>query len=89
MGKYEIEKLTTKLQNWHELEFKEFLNELKKAKVQLRISEEAEWMQYFKDQKQKALELKAAIDNTDREIDRMVYALYGLNDEEIQIVEQA
>jgi type I restriction-modification system DNA methylase subunit len=89
MGKYEIEKLTTKLQNWHELEFKEFLNELKKAKVQLRISEEAEWMQYFKDQKQKALELKTAIDITDREIDSMVYALYGLNDEEIKIVEQA
>jgi hypothetical protein len=34
------------------------------------------------------LELKTQIDQTDREIDRMVYALYGLTEEEIAIVEQ-
>jgi len=32
------------------------LKELKKAKVQLSLSEEAEWMQYFIKQKQKAQE---------------------------------
>jgi hypothetical protein len=35
----------------------------------------------------KALELKAKIETTDKEIDRMVYALYGLTEEEIRIVE--
>lgn len=34
-----------------------------------------------------ALELKAKIDQTDREIDQMVYELYGLTEEEIKIVE--
>ena len=34
-SKFEIEKLTTKLQDWYELEFGVFLNELKKAKIQL------------------------------------------------------
>ncbi|MCK4664174.1 MAG: Eco57I restriction-modification methylase domain-containing protein, partial [Bacteroidales bacterium] len=88
-SKYDIDKLSKKLQNWHELEFKEFLKELKKAKVQLSLSEEAEWMQYFNEQKQKAQELKAEIEKTDKEIDQMVYELYGLTEEEIRIVENS
>lgn len=87
-SKFSIEKLTTKLQNWHELEFGDFLKELKKAKVQLSLSEEAEWMQYFNEQKQKAQTLKTEIDKTDKEIDKMVYDLYGLTEEEIKIIEQ-
>ncbi|NDP21812.1 MAG: restriction endonuclease [Paludibacter sp.] len=36
----------------------------------------------------KALELKATIDATDKAIDQMVYELYELTNEEIDIVEQ-
>ena len=86
-SKFVIEKLSTKLQNWHELEFGEFSKELKKAKVPLSLFEEAEWMQYFNEQKQKAQILKAEIDITDKEIDQMVYQLYGLSEEEIRVVE--
>ncbi|WP_042247923.1 hypothetical protein [Jejuia pallidilutea] len=57
------------------------------AYQKLTLSEEAEWMQYFNEQKQKAVELKAEIDKTDQDIDQMVYELYGLNQEEIAIVE--
>ena len=35
----------------------------------------------------KALELKAQIEKTDKEIDQMVYALYELSEDEIRIVE--
>ena len=35
----------------------------------------------------KAQNLKSEIDKTDREIDQMVYGLYGLTEEEIGIVE--
>lgn len=86
-SKFEIEKLTTKLQNWYELEFKDFLKELKKMKVQLSLSEEAEWMQYFNEQKQKAQTLKSENNRVGAEIDKMVYQLYGLTEEEIKIVE--
>lgn len=86
-SKFSIEKLTKKLENWYELEFGDFLKELKKAKVQLSLSEEAEWMQYFNEQKQKAQTLKAEINKVDAEIDKMVYQLYGLTEEEIKIVE--
>lgn len=49
--------------------------------------QEVEWEDYFSEQKQKVQTLKAEIDKTDREIDRMVYELYGLTEEEIGIVE--
>jgi len=88
-SKYEIEKVSKKLQNWHELNFADFLKELKKQKIQLTLNEESEWMQYFNEQKQKADELKIEIDKTDSEIDQMVYELYGLTDDEIKIVEEA
>ncbi|PKA98459.1 Eco57I restriction-modification methylase [Flavobacteriaceae bacterium MAR_2009_75] len=99
-SKFSINKFSKKLQNWHELDFGEFLKELEKLRKKeaknankgfqpLALSEEAEWMQYFNEQKQKATELKAEIDKTDSEIDAMVYELYGLTDEEIQIVEEA
>ena len=51
--------------------------------------DEFEWMDLFEENKKKALELKAEIDQTDKEIDRMVYELYGLSEEEIKIIEQA
>ena len=87
-SKFELEKPNKRLQNWHELNFKDFLKELEKSNLKLTLSEEAEWMQYFNEQKQKAQTLKSEIDKTDREIDRMVYELYGLTEEEIGIVEE-
>ncbi len=86
-AKLTIHKLSKKLENWHELTFKQFLAELKKKKVSLTLKEEAEWMEYFNEQKAKADELKSQIAQTDREIDAMVYELYGLTDDEIMIVE--
>jgi hypothetical protein len=47
----------------------------------------SDWLQYFNEQKQKAQTLKTEIDKTGREIDRIVYELYGLTEEEIGIVE--
>jgi len=32
--------------------------------------------------------LKRQIDATDRQIDKLVYELYGLNDEEIEMIEK-
>lgn len=87
-SKFSIEKLSTKLQNWHELKFGEFLKELNKAKVQMSLREEAEWMQYLNEQKQKAQTLKSEINRVDAEIDQMVYQLYELTEEEIKIVEE-
>jgi hypothetical protein len=88
LAKFDIEKLSRKLQSWHELTFKQFLKELKKKKVKLSLDEEAEWLEYFQKQKAQADELKAQITQTDKEIDAMVYELYGLSEEEVKVVEK-
>ena len=85
--KFDMEDLPGKLQNWYALTYKDFVTELGKKKIKFTLAQEAEWEDYFSAEQAKALEIKAQIDSTDREIDRMVYALYGLAEEEIKIVE--
>jgi len=87
LSKFDIPKLSRKLQSWHELTFKQFLKELKKKKVTLSLEEEEEWMDFFGQKKAQAEELKSQIAQTDKEIDSMVYELYGLTEEEIGVVE--
>lgn len=41
----------------------------------------------FEEQRRKATALQADIQRTDREIDGLVYGLYGLGEEEVRIVE--
>jgi tRNA1(Val) A37 N6-methylase TrmN6 len=91
-SQYQLEKLSGKLSNWYELDFSDFIKELNKAiktakGTPLTKKDEFEWMELFEENKKKALELKAEIDRTDKEIDQMVYELYGLTEEEIKIVE--
>jgi len=86
---FSLETLSKKLQNWYELSFAEFLKELTKAKINLSLSQKAEWEDYFLVEQQKAVSIKSKIDQTDKEIDQMVYNLYGLTKEEIEIVEKS
>ncbi len=88
-SKYQIDKISSKLQNWHKIEFNDFIKELNKAKIKLSLSEEIEWMAYFNQQKEKTKTLQSEIENADKEIDQIVYALYDLTEEEIKIVEEA
>lgn len=87
--KFELESLPKKLENWYELSFAEFVKELAKKKVKLSLSEEAEWEDYFLQEQQKAVAIKNEIVATDKAIDKMVYELYGLSEEEIKIVEES
>ncbi len=87
MREFSLEKISTKLQNWYLLNFAEFIKELSKIKVKLNLSQKADWEDYFIAEKSKAETLNNEITKTDKEIDRMVYELYGLNEEEIRIVE--
>lgn len=117
---YKLQKLSKKLQNWHELEFGDFIKELNKAiKANNKLREKAalvdlgekegelkectsfevvptltkkdefEWLGLFEENKQKAQALQTQINQTDKQIDQMVYELYGLTDDEIAIVENS
>ena len=85
--KFENLNLNKKLQDWYNLSYGDFIKELSKQKIKLTLSEEAEWADYFDQEKSKALEIQTKIASTDNEIDQMVYELYGLSEEEIKIVE--
>ena len=84
----EIEKVNNKLNNWFSLDYKEFIKELKKNNVKLSLSEESELIQYFNEQKAKAIQIENEIKKVDKQIDQMVYKLYDLTEEEIKIVEE-
>jgi len=93
-SQFNIEKINKKLQNWHELEFDDFIKELNKAikttgGEKLSKIDEMEWMELFETKKAEVKSLKVEIDKTDKEIDQMVYELYGLTEEEIKIVEES
>ncbi len=100
ISKFSLGSSSNKLNKWAENDFAEFLKELEKVRKKtakeneseyqkLSLSEEAEWMQYFNKQKTKAQNLKSEIDKSESEIDKMVYELYGLTEDEIKIVEEA
>ncbi|MBU2947374.1 Eco57I restriction-modification methylase domain-containing protein [Zobellia uliginosa] len=115
--KFSLLKFSRKLENWHDLDFNNFIKELNKAikatnnqrakdavinlgeagkettpyEVILPLSkkDEFEWIELFEENKKKAEELQAQINQTEKEIDAMVYELYGLTEEEIKIVENS
>jgi len=89
LRKFDLNKLSKNLQKWYNLTFSDFVKELKKKKFILSLSEEAEWEDYFNEQKEKAQTLENEINKTDKEIDKLVYELYGLTENEIKIVEEA
>ncbi len=84
---FDLDKLSKKLEAFYELDFKTFLKELKKKKVTLTLIQQDEWEEYFESYQKELLEIKANIDTTDKEIDLMVYGLYGLSEDEVALVE--
>ena len=87
--KFELESLPKKLQDWYLLSYGDFIKELGKLKIKLTLSQEAEWEDYFNIEAIKVNTIKTQIETTDKEIDSMVYELYGLSKEEIEIVENS
>jgi len=84
---YSPKKLSTRLNTFYTLSFNDFVKELKKQKVSLPKQDEFELMDLFEAQKAKTLSFRQEINQADKEIDRMMYELYDLTEEEIRIVE--
>ncbi|MFZ2325070.1 MAG: DNA methyltransferase [Ignavibacteriaceae bacterium] len=86
---FTIDKLSNKLKEFYNYDFKTFLSELKKKKITLTLKQQDEWEQYFNEYKTEINKLQQQISQTDKEIDQHVYKLYGLTEEEIKIVEES
>ena len=84
---FDIDKISKKLQTFYDYDFKTFISELKKKKVKPSLNQQVEWKDFFSDYKTEINLLQFEIKTTDEEIDKMVYKLYDLTDDEINIVE--
>lgn len=81
--------VTEKLKKFYTLEFKEFIDELKKQKVKLSPKEQMDLMSLFEEKKKELLALSQTIQKEEDEMDATVYQLYGLTEEEIHLVEES
>jgi hypothetical protein len=89
---YGLEKQSKKSESFYELHEESFFVELKKKLPKenrnLSPKQTGEIKQYFEVYRQKMVGLKNELEKTDKEIDEMVYELYGLTKDEIKIVEE-
>ncbi|SNB33249.1 Eco57I restriction-modification methylase domain-containing protein [Flavobacterium psychrophilum] len=86
---YGLTKPSKKLDTWYELTVQDFFKELAKAKIVLSAIQKDEVQEYFETYQKQAVATKNQITATDKQIDAMVYELYGLSKEEIEIVENS
>jgi hypothetical protein len=85
---FNIEKLSQKLEKYYELSEDEFIDELKKKKVNTKLRKNLESLEREFTGSMLIIEpLLQQIDETENKIDQMVYDLYGLKQEEIKIIE--
>jgi type I restriction-modification system DNA methylase subunit len=86
---FNLQETSKKMNEWYQLSFGEFIKELEKKKINLSLSKKSEWEDYFSIQKQLALDIIHELTTTDRKIDVIIYALYQLTDEEIELVDSS
>jgi hypothetical protein len=82
LNHFEPLKITQALETFEKLDFKGFLKELKKQKAAPKLSEEAEWEEFFTASKNELLRLTGEIASVDTQIEAKVADLYGLSPEE-------
>jgi len=83
-----IQKSTEKLVNWFDLEWSDFLAEVKKSKGKITKKQEIEFVRFFEEQKQALQTNMHSIKYVDKQIDNVVYKLYDLTPDEIELVEK-
>ena len=80
--------ITKKFEKFETMEFRDFLNELKKQKISLSLKEQDEWEDYFNVNKNILIELEDNVRKIEGEINDAIYDLYDItHDERITIEE--
>jgi TaqI-like C-terminal specificity domain len=83
-------KLTNRLREWWKLDFKSFRAEIIKAfKADIPLKQRGEWETFLREEGEKVRRLTAEIEQAEREIDAIVYKLFGLTPDEIALLESS
>jgi hypothetical protein len=82
-------KVSKSLEMFYELSFDSFVSQINKVtNIKMSLKQQDEWEDYFCLYKKNILKLKSEIDKIDSELNKMVFDLYELNENERQIVEK-
>ena len=84
---YKPKKISQKLENFYTLGLNPFLDELQKQGVKLSLSQKEDLIGWYKSKSELLNGIKTQIETLDKEIDKEVYKLYGLTEDEIKIIE--
>lgn len=76
------------MENFYKLSFADFVKELSKVKVKLSMKQKDDLEDYFNDYVKDISALNETIATTDQQINNLVYKLYNLTEEEIEIIER-
>lgn len=82
-------KMTEKLDEWFLLDWQGFRNEVRTSfKREIPLRERGEWQTVFQEQQGEIRRLTAEIVRLEKELNAAVYAVYGLNEKEIALIER-
>ncbi len=81
-------KSTTKLSEIYNYNFKILIEELKKQNIILSLNQQDEWNLYFNENKNKIVQNIDKAKQIEKQIDKLVYEIYNLTKEEIEIIEK-
>ena len=79
--------VTTALQTFDQMDFSDFVAELKKQKIKLTLPQQDEWEDYFRQYADVCHQLTDQIAATNHEMDLRVYHLYGLTYDEVLTID--
>ena len=83
-------KLSQKLQAWWEMDFAAFQAEIKKGfKQDIPLKERNEWQQWFEQDQTQIQQLNYQLAVKEQQLNQTVYALFGLNEAEVKLLEAA
>jgi type I restriction-modification system DNA methylase subunit len=83
-----IKKFTQKLEKWWALEFKDFSDELLKSnKIEIDNKKRSALRDFFNTEKEQRAALDLQIRTLEKELNLLVYGLFGLDDEEVLMIE--
>ncbi len=83
-----VVKVNQKLERWWRLDFKAFQDELKKSyKSEIPVKERGDWQEMLEDAKSERENLDLEIRLLEKELNAAVYGLFGLDNEEVRMIE--
>ena len=88
MAEYKIAKVTQKLEDFLDLGWNEFIEELEKQKVRLDLAQKDTLNIWFRSKQKVAISIDENIARLRREVDLTIYKLYNLNESEVQLIER-